>query len=252
VILSVLRTSWSLLRRDRAAWALSFVVPVLFFSIFAVIFGGQRSAGTRKVRLLVADEDRSERSARLVRLLAAESALDVRTAPDGGEAGAPPQPFTRASVETAVRGGDAAVALVVPAGFGAARIGFGPGEGRATLELLADSSDPIASQVAAGLLQKVAFTGMSDLFLETGIEQLDAVAGFDADQRERLRELLAEVRRDPPQPGARSGEEAPSGPIAIETRDLLGESKKNPMIAFYAAGMGVMFLLFSAAGAGGR
>jgi linearmycin/streptolysin S transport system permease protein len=31
----------------------------------------------------------------------------------------------------------------------------------------------------------------------------------------------------------------------------VGETKKNPTVAFYAAGIGVMFLLFSAAGAGG-
>jgi ABC-2 type transport system permease protein len=39
--------------------------------------------------------------------------------------------------------------------------------------------------------------------------------------------------------------------IEISTRDLLGETKKNPMVAFYAAGLGVMFLMFTAAGAGG-
>ena len=30
------------LRRDRGALALSFILPVVFFSIFAVIFGGRR------------------------------------------------------------------------------------------------------------------------------------------------------------------------------------------------------------------
>jgi ABC-2 type transport system permease protein len=46
--------------------------------------------------------------------------------------------------------------------------------------------------------------------------------------------------------GARAG-----GLIAVETRDLLGEKKKNPSVALLASGLGVMFLLFSAAGAGG-
>src|SRR5687767_961444 len=39
--------------------------------------------------------------------------------------------------------------------------------------------------------------------------------------------------------------------IEVDIRDVLGESKKAPLIAFYAAGTGVMFLLFSASGAGG-
>src|SRR5262249_28760051 len=62
--------------------------------------------------------------------------------------------------------------------------------------------------------------------------------------------------RDPGRPpGAGAGGRAPApadgGPVAVERRDVLGERKKNPMVAFYAAGIGVMFLLFSAAGAGG-
>ena len=42
MIWSVVRTGWMNLRRDRAAWMLSFVVPIVFFSIFASIFGAQR------------------------------------------------------------------------------------------------------------------------------------------------------------------------------------------------------------------
>jgi linearmycin/streptolysin S transport system permease protein len=49
MITSVARTSWLNLRRDRAAMILSFVVPLVFFSIFAGIFGGQRDS-TSKVR----------------------------------------------------------------------------------------------------------------------------------------------------------------------------------------------------------
>jgi ABC-2 type transport system permease protein len=37
----------------------------------------------------------------------------------------------------------------------------------------------------------------------------------------------------------------------VKTRDIVGETKKNPTVTFYAAGLGVMFLLFSASGAGG-
>ena len=40
MILPLMRASWTRLRRDRAAQMMIFVVPVAFFSIFAVIFGG--------------------------------------------------------------------------------------------------------------------------------------------------------------------------------------------------------------------
>ena len=39
--------------------------------------------------------------------------------------------------------------------------------------------------------------------------------------------------------------------VAVNIRDVVGENKKSPMISYYAAGVGVMFLLFTASGAGG-
>jgi ABC-2 type transport system permease protein len=51
-------------------------------------------------------------------------------------------------------------------------------------------------------------------------------------------------------PAPRSGAAA-GGLVDVEVRDVLGETKKNPTSALLAAGLGVMFLLFSAAGAGG-
>ncbi len=41
------------------------------------------------------------------------------------------------------------------------------------------------------------------------------------------------------------------GLVAVDVRDIVGENKRNPTVTFYAAGLGVMFLLFSASGAGG-
>jgi len=65
---SVVRAGWLNLRRDRAALMLSFVVPIVFFSIFAGIFGAQRRT-TPKVALAVADEDKSDSSRQLIEAL---------------------------------------------------------------------------------------------------------------------------------------------------------------------------------------
>src|SRR6185436_14027950 len=121
MITSVARTSWLNLRRDRAAMILSFVVPLVFFSIFAGIFGGQRDS-TSKVHVAVADEDRSPESQKLIDALARESSLDVRRGPD------PKQPairFDAKSVEEYVRKGSAPAAIVIPKGYGAAPFQFG-------------------------------------------------------------------------------------------------------------------------------
>jgi len=145
-----------------------------------------------------------------------------------------------------VRAGEAPIALVVPAGFGAAPVAFGPraaGAPRARVELLADRSDPIAPQLVAGLLQKVAFSGMPDLLIEGGIAALDRVAAFTPDQKDRMAEVVAGARAGSAadatastDPGAVPRAGGDDAPIEISTRDLLGETKKNPMVAFYAAG----------------
>ena len=195
MIFNVIRTSATNLRRDRAALVLTFVLPIAFFSIFAGIFGGRGDSRTPRVRLIVVDEDRSDRSRELVAALQKESALNVMKETTNKQA--PVTAYDRASAEAAVKAGRAPVAIIIPKAFG---------ENRPRLLLLADSSDPIAPQMVVGLLQKVAMT--------------------------RIGEMSGAL-------------------IEVDTRDVLGESKKAPLIAFYAAGTGVMFLLFSASGAGG-
>jgi ABC-2 type transport system permease protein len=57
--------------------------------------------------------------------------------------------------------------------------------------------------------------------------------------------------RAPSGGGAAAESQGGAGLVEVKRRDVLGQTKGNPMVAFYAAGIGVMFLLFSAAGAGG-
>ena len=118
MILDVIRTGWMNLRRDRAAMLLTFIVPVVFFSIFYGVFGAQRG-GTPKVRVAIADEDRTENSKRLVAALRKETALNIVEAPKNSTTS-----FTAASAEEYVRAGDGPIALVIPKGFGAAPIRF--------------------------------------------------------------------------------------------------------------------------------
>jgi ABC-2 type transport system permease protein len=80
MIASVVRAGWLNLRRDRAALMLSFIVPIVFFSIFAGIFGAQKSK-TPKTTVVIADLDRSDSSRRLVEALKRESALGIVLSP---------------------------------------------------------------------------------------------------------------------------------------------------------------------------
>jgi ABC-2 type transport system permease protein len=250
MILAVARTHFAKLKRDRAALVLSFVLPVVFFSLFATIFGGGSSrAATRQIRVVVVDEDGTPNSARFIAALKREKGVRVvetTTLPGGEKA-----PVTdAAAAESMVRAGEVPVALIVPKGFGASPLQFGAPGGGPKLKLLADNSDPIAPQVLSGLLQKVAMTSMPDVMAQSGIEQVDRWGGdLTPEQKERLQKNVDALRRETgsaASPPGGSGELVP-----VEIRDVLGEKKKNPSVAVVAAGLGVMFLLFSAAGAGG-
>lgn len=251
MIFAVALTHFAKLKRDRAAFVLAFVVPVVFFSVFASIFRGSSSrATTRRIPVAVVDEDRTENSKRFVAALGREKGLrviDVQALPGGRKA-----PIANvAAAEKMVREGDVPLALVVPKGFGATPIRFGSSGAAPTLRILADTSDPIAPQVLSGLVQKVAMTSMPDVMAATGIEQLDRWGGdLTPEQRARLERNVASLRRRM-SGGASDTTGTQGGLVSVEVRDVLGEKKKNPTVAVFAAGLGVMFLLFSAAGAGG-
>ena len=251
MIFAVARTHFAKLKRDRAAFVLAFVVPVVFFSVFASIFGGSSSrAATRQIPVVIVDEDRTTNSARFIAALKREKGLRVvgfRTLPDGRKLAV----SDAAAAESLVRAGEAPFALFVPLGLGAPPMVLGPPKGAPRLQVLADTSDPIAPQVFTGLLQKVAMTAMPDVMAETGIEQLDRWGGdLTPEQKARLRQSVASLREET-RTEAGSGPDAGGGLVAVDVRDVLGETKKNPTVAVLAAGLGVMFLLFSAAGAGG-
>lgn len=171
MIAAVIRAGWLNLRRDRAALILSFIVPVVFFSIFAGIFGAQRSK-TPRTTLAIADEDRTERSKQLIAALRAEKALRiVESAKDD------PNKFNVASAEAYVREGNAPVALVIPKGFANWKIDFASSVGAPAFRLLADSADPIADQVVNGLLQKTIMTSMPDMMMTSGVDAVDKWSG---------------------------------------------------------------------------
>jgi ABC-2 type transport system permease protein len=220
VIWLIVGNAWTQLRRDRAAQLLAFVVPIAFFSIFAIIFGGggSRMDSTDRVAVAVVDEDRSDKSRALVAALKADSGLRVittRRVRPGRDA--PREPVTRASAEQMVKGGDVPAALILPPGVGATIGSFGGAGVKAIV--LHDPSDPVAARMVGGLLQRAAMRAAAG-----------APGGFMGLAPRDAEEMM---------------------PLRFEQRAVLGEKRGNPMVAFYAAGIAVLFIMFSAAGAGG-
>ncbi|MDX1503573.1 MAG: ABC transporter permease, partial [Thermoanaerobaculia bacterium] len=117
----------------------------------------------------------------------------------------------RAGAVEEIRAGWLTAAVLVPAGL-TARLAGAP-EGGVEIAILADRSNPIAAGMVEGALSGAAVRLL-----------LERAAG----------------------PGA-----APAGPpLAISVEDVLGGPRKRPSVAFFAAGIGVMFLLFATTGRG--
>lgn len=249
---TLLRIGWLNLKRDRVAQALTFLLPIVFFSIFAGIFSGQGNAATARIRVAVVDEDGSDFSRRLIAALEREPSLRVRTTTEPAGKGVA---LDRAAGEALVRNGTLPVTIVVPKGLGAAFGRFDPST--PAIQLLTDVSDPIAPQMVSGLLQKAAMTAAPDLLMKGGIGQLEQFGGpLTPEQRRAVDDWLPRLRDQAGATGttpAAASKTAGSlaGGVAVEIVDLLRTKDTDSPVAFYAAGVGVMFLLFSCAGAGG-
>ena len=247
MIAAIIHNGFRGLRRDRGALVLSFVLPVAFFSIFAMIFGGMGGDRTPRVSVLVVDEDGSAVSRRLVEALLREPSLDARVRPEAKQGQAEPPLYTAEAAEAAVKRGSAPAAIIILKGFGEHPIAFGPAEGAPAVRLLHDRSDLVAAQMVGGILQKVAMTSLPDTMASMGMRYFEqASGGLTAQQRQHIESNLSALRDVAGHPNSEAGEL-----VAMEVRDVAGDKKHDSMISFYAAAIGVMFLLFTASAAGG-
>jgi ABC-2 type transport system permease protein len=246
MLLTLIHHGWLSLKRDRVAQAMTFLLPIVFFSIFASVFGGRGDTATPRIELAVVDEDQSEFSKRLVRGLQAEKGLEVRTTaqPSGGPA------LDRESAERLVRRGALPVAVVVPKGLGAMFAEQGFAQGGPSIQLLADVSDQIAPQMVLGLLQKVTMTAAPDLLMQGGLSQFEKHAGaLTAQQRQAVEAWLPQLREQATRTNGTPAAGSSAMGVAVEVVDVMRtDDRCGTLISFYAAGIGVMFLLFSSAG----
>jgi ABC-2 type transport system permease protein len=281
-IFAIARTALVALRRDRASLALSFVLPIAFFSIFATIFGGRHDT-VGKISVILVDQDQSSASRQLDQALLREGSLNVVTRPDSKDKEKQPADYTAETAEAAVKAGDISVALVIPKGWGERPISFGPDSAQRSgqppagststspaptsapkstteIQLLYDASDTIAPQMVGGLLQKVGMTAMPLTMAEQGMKQTgDYIGGLTPQQQARMNQNLAQLREALAKRDAAAANPAPAaasddnmgGLIAVQKRSVVGDGKNTNMIAYYAAAIGVMFLLFTASGSAG-
>lgn len=266
MISTLMRISWLNLKRDRIALVLTFVLPVVFFTIFAWIFGNMGTGGGSGERsVIVVDQDQTEISDRFAQAIDDQPSLKVIAAPPATEDNPDPAPYTRETAAAAIRAGDHSVAIVIPQGFGE-QFGTFMGEGQ-PVELIYDASNPYARFSTAGLLQAAAMMTAPDILMERGVGYLGQYGGgLTPEQQNAVDSFLPYLRGEQPWEELNGEEEDPSGQGAMEDDDASSadagfaglvkvkatdvRGEEYDIVAYYAAGVSVMFLLFSMAGAG--
>ena len=223
---TVVRVGLLRMWHGRTEILLTFVVPIAFFTIFAFIFDEQIGLGkSPRVNLALVDEDDTELSREFVSALAEWKTLRIY-APAGHAEGL----FVFTSTEPAkklVLAGTLPLAVVIPEGWTASLTN--PGKGAVSLLLLADSSDPVATQVVTALLRQTSGQIMG----------------------ERARQQIRSFLSLSPDQFAESPVSLFAAPVAVNVVDLFAADKSNPVVSMYAAGIAVMFLLFGAVGNSG-
>ena len=227
MIWTVMQISFKRLLHNRVELLLTFIVPIAFFSVFAVIFGqGIGSGKTPKIKVVAVDEVDSTQSQDVVATLRENEGLRfMRDADD--------KPLSRNAAEQMVRMGTVTLAIVVT-----------EAETNLSADLLSDASDQVSSQVVGALVsQALAISAVPSPQQIQGpngpIQQVSATAPADS----------IESRK----PVSFAEPQAVAVPVAasVHVIDVMGEGKANPVVSMYAAGIAVMFLLFGATGGGG-
>ena len=190
-MLTLLGIGWKNLKRDRVAQTLTFVLPIVFFSISPACSADVATIRRLACRLPVVDEDQSEFSRRVVEALGKESALRVRAAAPNAPAPRSPRrgaagPEWRCAGRR--RDSEGRRRRLRAAGFA--------GSGT-SIVLLADPSDPVAPQMVQGLLQKVTMTAAPDLMMQGGMKQFERYAGpLTPEQRKSVDEWIPRLKAD--------------------------------------------------------
>ena len=284
MIAALIKAQCISLFRDRMAMLLSFALPCIMFTVFAVIFGGG-GVGTNisKLKVVVLDQDNSRSSQKLIDSLTTMDQLDVSTMQDettqdssesssgvsrSGKINVVSEQDSRKQAAKLIRGGKAAAAVIMPKGLEASMAEFGASD-RPAIELIYDPANPLAEQMLAGVLQASAFTSSPGVLMEKGLEQFRQLGGPFSPLQDAavvtFRNLLdssAESTR-----ASDSTEVSPfDGMISMtdgivriasrSARDVLpaaesgsGKVTSANMISYYAAGISVMFVMFSMSGA---
>jgi ABC-2 type transport system permease protein len=237
---------------DKRAMLATICVPIGIASFFAMIFGGGGEGKKATVAILVADNDQSAVSQKILAGLKTEGSFTVTAS-------------TEAGAREAVGKGTISVALVIPQGFGkqAASAVFNPIAPRPKLVFLYDPAHNADLQLARGLMtQQVMQVVNQEAFANpeaSGIGEALKLAESDTNrapqERSALTEMLRSVQKwQAQQPAVASGGMGLSTPCELTSEAVVAKKPSAPQDAsggragatHVFIGMGVQGLLFFA------
>ncbi len=222
MILTVLQISFRRLLHNRVELLLTFLVPIAFFSIFAVIFGGGMGRGTTpRIKVVAVDEIQSVVSSQVMSALAEQESLRFVRESDAND-------LNRDEAMELVRSGSATMAIIL-------RVDHE----QLAAELMADAADQVAAQVVSAVVNRA-------IMLSEAEYQVAQLTGDEPDDNEQQLAVGAVSDSDDELFGIEESLQR-----KVEIIDVMGEGKANPVVSMYASGIAVMFLLFGATGGGG-
>ncbi|MGI9465966.1 MAG: ABC transporter permease [Rubripirellula sp.] len=222
MILTVLQISCRRLLHNRVELLLTFLVPIAFFSVFAIIFGGGLGRGTTpRIKVVAVDEIQSVVSSQVMSALAEQESLRFvrETDADG---------LKRDEAMELVRSGSATMAIILR-----------EDHEQLAAELMADASDQVAAQVVSAVVNRA-------IMLSEAEYQVSQLTDSEQDENEHQLAVGAVADSDSELFGIEESLQR-----KVEIIDVMGEGKANPVVSMYASGIAVMFLLFGATGGGG-
>ncbi len=223
-------TQFLALARDRGALAMSFVLPVVVFLVFAAIFASATGDELR-LKIALADEVDSPLSRRLAAALEHDGALRVVRA----------VPATTVAAEAMVSAGTVDVAVV----FGRAGRPLDTlvGDGPSPVTVVTHPARAVAGGIVSGAVQRAYFAALPDAALRGAVTLVDEVVVPLTDaQRLEAGRVLDEMA---PEPDAAADDTAAFGSL-VASRTMAGAAPATAVAAYYAGAVAALFILLAA------
>lgn len=219
---TVLKISLLRLLNSKQDLLLIFVVPILFFSIFAMIFSRGVGSRVKTVSVSIVNDDPSPQTATVIQRLLQADELKRATGIGSTTDQWPIEKLARAIMSSR----NVEVVVYFPPDFAKVQQTDQP----KTVQILNEGTNPVSSRIVEAALSKALLQDIPQFQLPASTVQLASGVSTGSG-------AVHLASHAPPS-------------LPVEHRSVFASNKHEPKIAMYAAGIAVMFLLFSSIGAG--